>query len=456
MSDIKRKETVSFFDSPNSAYTNVIILCIAVVIIIFLLPQQGIAEYPYEGYYGYLRSDGGDFPDDWTETRYSESFWGATHDANNWYLAQTGVQYPPYDVIYIHKIWRIPIEVTLDTNKQGVWVVLEPEPGGGFIIKQIIPEGVLVRNTTDIENTEVRLRWIDTINYYRYNMAGYLFVNATVIIKSTGEEVDRTVVLNPETFEIIAVGDNFPICEFTSDGRAVFLTHPEGWGTTAVGFTRINWAELSQYNTLSYVLPEDNELIPLRWSDGTGVNSIPWKCDLSPSDKLIYWTVAEKYQDLGERVLVADLETGIIIQKSTNSVFGETGPFNIWRCADCDSADCESINDLVIWDLDQDTRAPNIRGMLHVFVKNEDNWDFSYTDDIRLSHFSEKVFLDGQYDGSTELGTLNRPFNTLEEAVDYSWDRSVLKISQGNYPGPVRIEKIMKIDPTGFPVVFGR
>lgn len=72
-----------------------------------------------------------------------------------------------------------------------------------------------------------------------------------------------------------------------------------------------------------------------------------------------------------------------------------------------------------------------------------------------MSHFTNKIHVDNSYMGEEE-GIPEKPFNTVTEGVDYAWNHSVLKIATGSYNESVVINKLLKIEPDGGPVIIGK
>ena len=151
------------------------------------------------------------------------------------------------------------------------------------------------------------------------------------------------------------------------------------------------------------------------------------------------------------RIEVADLTIGKIVQVSTNSKVGDIGHFDVrYDPSTCSGVDGEYFNGLTIWDLDADPRAPGgIHGKLHI-VAVEDDEAFDLSDDIRMMHYSEEIHVVKGSTVTPERGTLNLPYNTVAEAIAGGWDYSILYIWGSSFPESVVFDKKMLVVPLVF------
>jgi hypothetical protein len=76
-------------------------------------------------------------------------------------------------------------------------------------------------------------------------------------------------------------------------------------------------------------------------------------------------------------------------------------------------------------------------------------------DDFYFKHYTYKIYVNGSYTGNQEYGTPWEPFNTINEANDYAWNGSQIKIVAGNYPESVTFYKRMQVIADGGTVVIG-
>ena len=431
-----------------SRYVLVIVACLLVSCI---TPSSAYAEAPNEGYFGYLFEDGGEYPDTWTETRWSDGFRAMTHDEDNWYLAQSGCGWGCGIVADFQcdatSLWRIPVEVDLDTNNQSVWWEYV---GGQWL--PIKPPGVLEMDLSDVRNTYYKLTWIYDLAFIRKNGQGYLFAKASFESLATGYEYSGLAVINPDTFDLIDVRTGWYDCIAASpDDRLVTINSSSG--TAEAWYVSVDWDLLANPGYLEVAIPnpqDPDNVIPIWEPDGSASQGGALSCDISPSGGLLYMVHGGTCA-IFNRVEAADLTIGKIVQVSTNSDVGDIGYFDVrYIPSPCDTADGEYMAGITVWDLEADQRAPHIRGRLHIAQVEEDDWELSCTDDVRMTHYMEEVHVIQGSTATPERGTTNLPYNTLAEGIAGAWDYSKLYIWGSNYPETVIFDKKMDVVPLVF------
>lgn len=101
---------------------------------------------------------------------------------------------------------------------------------------------------------------------------------------------------------------------------------------------------------------------------------------------------------------------------------------------------CEEPEGLTFWDLN-DGRSPNIRGELHVLMLDNDEPD---NDDVYLKHYSEGIWVDAAYSGSS-TGDPASPDITVAAGLARVIDGLELKVHSGSYAETMTISKKVKI-----------
>lgn len=424
---------------------------LAFVLAALLQVTPALAEAPHEGYFGYLFEDGGDYPRTWTETLYSTGFSAMTHDQDNWYTAQSDCWLDLWaDLECVRRLWRIPLEVDLDTNNHSVWWQWD---GSRWL--PITPPGVQVIYLPNLRDQQYKMLWIHDLAFYHKDGQGYLFAEGTFEEIATGVEHEGIAVINPDTFTLIDVHIDWPDCVAASpDGQLVGVTWSAIAGTAAAMYVTVDWNALATQGQLSLDFPDvqdPDNVIPIRDPDGSSWDGPISDCDLSPSGELLYMVLGGSCVEYN-RIEVADLSIGKIVQVSTNSKVGDIGHFDVrYDPSTCSGVDGEYFNGLTIWDLDADRRAPGgIRGKLHI-VAVEDDEAFDLSDDIRMMHYSEEIHVVKGSTATPERGTQNLPYDTIAEAIAGGWDYSILYIWGSSYPDPVVFDKKMLV----VPLVFG-
>lgn len=422
---------------------------LAIILVAFSFAHPARSAAAYEGYFGYLFEDGGDYPTTWTETRYSNGFRAMTHDENNWYFGQTVGKYVFFDWEWTRKLWKIPIEIDINTNNQSVWWTWD-----GSSLVPIIPPGVEEIYLPDLKNDQYMMLSVSDLAYHRHNSQGYLFAWGSFENLASGESQSGIAVINPDTMTLVDIHIGWERCLATSaDGRLLRVRGSAEHGTAVAEFIGVDWSALEAQGELALVIPDPhdpNNVIPIWDTDGSPSASTPQNCDLSPSDGLLYMLHGGDCA-LYNRVEVADLTIGKVVQVSTNSKTGDLGYFDArYDPYICNSAEGEHLSGLTIWDLDADSRAPGIHGKLHVAAIDYEHWEFSVTDDIRMMHYSNEIHVMKDSTVTPERGTQNYPYNTLAEAVDGGWDYSTIYIWGSPYPESVVFHKRMKIVPLVF------
>jgi hypothetical protein len=423
---------------------------LALVLALVLHANPAWAEAPHEGYFGYLFEDGGDYPVTWTETRYSTGFAAMTHDEDNWYTAQSDCWRDIWNTVEcVRRLWKIPLEVDLNTNNQSVWWELD---GSNWL--PINPPGVQVINLPDLRDDQYKLVWVRDLAFHRKDGQGYLFVEGTLEEVATGVSHQGIAVINPETFTLIDLHVDWPICIAASpDSRLVSINWSDIAGTSVAMYVTVDWNALATQGQLVLNFPDlqdPNNVIPIRDSDGSSWSGPVSDCDVSPSGGLLYMVLGGSCVEYN-RIEVADLTIGKIVQVSTNSKVGDIGHFDVrYDPSTCSGVDGEYFNGLTIWDLDADPRAPGgIHGKLHI-VAVEDDEAFDLSDDIRMMHYSEEIHVVKGSTVTPERGTLNLPYNTVAEAIAGGWDYSILYIWGSSFPESVVFDKKMLVVPLVF------
>ncbi len=366
------------------------------VIAAMLSTPLASAQPRWEGYYRFL----GDHPNQ-EENYWSHEAQGIAHDDDHWYITQQG------------DLWKIPVENDLSDNSPG--------PGTLHI---------------EIENTFPGASGYDHFGDFEYVEnagVGFLFIPIT-----GPDRCEAVAVFRADNLDYVdhkCVEDGGAWSAFDPKGFLYFGFHSGLWRFT------VNWPRLHNERTLellngTYIetMDEGGNFLEMPASQGGA---------FSPDGSLLYFTTgipgspAERHG-----ITVFDTSTWRRVRKSTNG----HGLFNFEFDPTKGLSD-EEPEGLTVWDLD-DGRAPGFRGQLHVILLDNDCGcecpPFGDCDDVFLKHYTSRLYVHRAYVG-TERGTIEEPFKTVGEAVNFAWAGANLRVMGGIYPENITIDKQVRI-----------
>lgn len=105
-----------------------------------------------------------------------------------------------------------------------------------------------------------------------------------------------------------------------------------------------------------------------------------------------------------------------------------------------------------VGDMD-DKQAPGIQGQLHV-LQLDDESPHSL-DSVYFEHLSGVLYVDAAYGGGEGDGTRDRPYTTVNQALQFAWNGTKIKIQGGGYPETLTLSKYIQFSARGSAAVVG-
>ena len=373
----------------------------------------------YEAYYNYI----GNYPHN-REITMSEQIQGVTHDDKNWFFTQR------------ETIWKIPVDLSLNTDR----TCSDSRIDCTFI--------------SDVPELSGYNHFGDP-SYYWYIDEGYLFVpteyknNSKMDVIAVFAASDLSFI---DMVEVHAAQENhaswcsiIPDIPGLNNRNTVYLYSTKWENVGSLVKYKVNMSALRNKGNGKLDM-EFVEKIPLNDEAGE-----PYGLDyvqggvFTLSGELLYLINGNCQDDCdcGIHVFKNEGESFRIVNRSSQS--DHPFKFEYHPRPSCH----EEPEGVTIWDLDDD-KAPYIKGQLHVILLVDDYFD---QDQWYFKHYSGTIYVDGVSGGSH--GTFDEPFNTLNEAINYAWDGSKIKIKGGSYPEAVTFSKQVEVSAYDGNVVVG-
>jgi hypothetical protein len=384
---------------------------------LLVLCAQTSAQGPYESYFLYL----GNHPTQ-RDLEWTEELQGIAHDRGNWFITR--------DI----SIYRIPVAHDLDDP-----ICREPQADPPGICTEFV-DGVSGKYIWEYPEMDDYNHFGD-LDYYEYGGRGYVLIPVTggvspaIAVFSSGDTLDYVgkTDLHGQT------GAGW--CAIDSHGY-VYSSNNHPW---ALFKYSLDWAALPSLVTMELdglvdLLDENGAPLQLHHMQGGAFTG---------SGNLLY-TVSgfldEHYDNDG--INVFDTRTWTRVRRSSTRDMPFTYEFHPgWD-------EYQEPEGLTIWDLN-DGRAPGVSGTLHVLMLDNDE-PFS-GDDAYIKHYTEVIYVDGAYEGSSEEGRPQKPFKTVHAAIHHYpvWDGAQIKIQAGTYPEAVTFSQRIRLFAEGGTVVIG-
>jgi hypothetical protein len=392
------------------------------LMITILVIEEGYAENLYENYYLYLKH----YPSN-REITMSEQIQGVTHDENNWFFTQRVA------------LWKIPVILDLDVNYT------------------CSDSRIQCKSINDVPELSEYDHFGD-LSYYWYIDEGYLFIpvedheppqqNGVIAVFKASD----LSFVDAKYVDYDLQGKSAPWCAVIPDipgnynRETLYLYSSKFSGVGGFLQYKINMSRLRDedqldmtYKGISPIFDESGD--PSYTLDYIQGGVFSWSGDL------LYMSNGDCWEECDCGLHVFENRNGgfWLVKRSSQNDY----PF-VYKY-DPDSVFCEEEPEgITIWDLD-DKGAPNIRGQLHALMFRDE----VDQDDFYFKHYTYKIYVNGSYTGNQEYGKPWEPFNTINEANDYAWNGSQIKIVKGNYPESVTFYKRMQVIADGGTVVIG-
>lgn len=361
----------------------------------------------------------GGFPQQ--ETPWSNDSQGVAHDDNHWFITQTTV------------IWKIPVGVDLRSAST-------TSPG-------------VVRRSISIYAPLNGFHHLGDPVVYKFNGVDYLLVP----IEGAGHP-GSIAVFNCATLAYIT---HFALASQAGDAGwcavdEYGVIYSSLQHTTSLTSYVLDWPEL-QASGVAQVTPRIAEM--MRQENFQFLDLATMQGGEFGPGGLLY-LVSGFYDDsngLEDREGLHILEPrtdaqGVVTwHRIAHSTRGTGGHFDFYY--DPGFPTYEEPEGLTIWDLD-DGRAPGIRGQLHAFVSDND----VEAGDIDFKHYTSTILVRpgiGCLPGAIP-GTANCPFPTISGAASFAWNGGHLRIRSGSYPGPITINRRLRLTAEGGLVHIGQ
>jgi hypothetical protein len=354
---------------------------------------------------------------------WSEQAQGLAHDVDNWFITQDG------------NLWRVPVSINLNhVTVSTPHVKLQP---WGSVLEL---------------STNHFCHWGDP-DYHD----GYVFVP----IEHSGFwgnceyswPLPGVAVFKADTLDFVAWQswpDGFGSASWCAIDNGHRLYTSAGKPTSELHCYVFDWESLVTNKTLVWSALWTNVLY-----DETGSNPADLRGsqggEFSETKQLLYIVT-------DERIEVFDTTTWRRLKRSFNPSIDACGSAAfVYRCG----GDLEA-EGVTIWDLDADTRAPGIRGQLHVLLLNN---IFADRDGVDIKHYDARIYVD-KNSGQPECpplpwpcnalpvcdcawpcgcGSVGYPFHTLAPALAAGGAGSKIVIRGGTYPENITLATKMQL-----------
>jgi hypothetical protein len=391
------------------------------LVVTVIIPDFSFSE-EYEMYINYINT----YPDQKQED-YADELNGITHDRSNWYISQNLNRDQP-------KIWRIPVSSPLT----GIYCNVN---------------GIDCQYLRDFSAISMYKHVGDIDHYYYLYGLGYLVLPledggnpAIAIVESTnfqfvayaeipGHTNAAWVAVNPVSGDLYTSSADRP-----------------GW----VYVYDVAWSVVQFENKLQLTKIKEFRLEEI---DGTLIDLDPQGGAFSESGKLLYINNGYygHYSEFKDGISVFDMHTadeGYVKRIAHSSRDKNLFWYGYDDTCEVGNFSCEEPEGLTVWDLDDSIAPREVWGQLHVLLLDNDDY-FYDKDDVYIRHYTNKIYVDGQY-GGAEQGDPLTPYDTVNEANSMAWDGSRMIIENGSYPEATTFEKRMEVLSRGGTVVIGK
>jgi hypothetical protein len=400
-----------------------------ILLCVFFTPLTGFSQFD-PVYFQYLDQD--DHPKN-DKPAFSEGVQGATHDRDYWYITNTWW------------LFRIPVWKDLkEVDRAQVF----PPPG--------VDTSISVKCISDItELKKLGYNHFGDPDHYEYDGVGYILVPIEV---QDADDVTKAIAffkanknLDYITYTPLAQGSRAAFCAVDPEG---FLYTAGKDNTNTIHKYSVKWESLETASGLGSDLLRLCGVIQMLYcGNPVELNSIQGGEFTKEGDGLLFYLV-NGYQEGGEQhpdwgLHVFDTKSlGRNLWEQIRRSTHEEMPFKYEFHPDC--CEYEEPEGLTIWDLD-DGRAPGIIGQLHVFLLNV---EVGEDDGVYFKHYTNAIRVNSAFLGEGD-GSPARPFKMINQAYDFAWDGSRIKVFQGRYRESITISKRLQLLSTGGTVIIG-
>lgn len=109
--------------------------------------------------------------------------------------------------------------------------------------------------------------------------------------------------------------------------------------------------------------------------------------------------------------------------------------------------DCEEPEGLTIWDIPYGQAPGSVHGQLHVLLLDNDYGGPADPDDVFLKHYTNRV--------NVNPFVPSHPYKTIAQGLGFAWDGSILIVESATYPESLTMNKRVRVEANGGPVVIG-
>jgi hypothetical protein len=376
---------------------------------------------------------------DWTDR-----FNGVGHDADDWYLTQSGT------------IFRVPLSEPLDQT-------LRDNPRTQHRQISAFPELAGYDHFGDIsvhEDEQVVLVPVDS---------GPPGADALLAVFSADEQLDLIAVVpfpgqrpiraggvvDDGQAGLVMVDPDGLVYSMTNAGQCRLPEHQthQQLGGACLAVYQASWELL---DTSAFRLTFLRE-IPLLARDGSplGLSNMQGGA-IAPSGRVAYLANGYSCGTVNRGLHAFDLATGRELARAGHAAsdlfqYEYECDEGWWQ----DEGLSQEPEGLTIWDLDNRPNPGDIRGQLHAFVLDVQLG----TDDVYFKHYSGKVFVDATRTQGD--GTWQQPAPTLTEGFARAWSGSTIELLHGGIhhwggpglPAPIAIRAAEGVAPTVLPVL---
>lgn len=351
----------------------------------------------------------------------AEPYWadnaqGLAHDASHWFVTNNQGQ-----------LWRIPASASLCCT--------EPDDAG---VSAILIQGVpALAGYAEFKDPICR----------PHLGVWYLFVPVTgpelpmavaVFRADTLEFLDHQTIINDPAGGMPLGGDPLPSwCAIDGSGKLVMPYRFPGPSDGIIECS-LDWAALAgPAHQLVATFVRTVQLLDFNGSPLFFEN--PQGGEYSLDGKLLYTVTGylddTEEEQVSEGIHVFDTTTWRRIEHSTNG----SGLFNYHY--DPDGLINQEPQGITMWDLDG-AGAPGAEGQVHVMMLNND-WPDS--DNIHISHYTKRIWVNAAAEPGVGNGTLSAPFSAVGQAAGLSWNGCEIRIGAGVYDEAVTFNRRVKL-----------
>lgn len=348
----------------------------------------------YESYFLYL----GEHPAN-ANPGWHEDVQGVTHDDSYWFITQAHEEDTSEQAL-----WKIPVSHDLGS-------VSPSDPGVTRIL------------VGDVSELAAEGYWhLGDLSYYKFDGQGYLII--PVEFGCHAISIFRA--------DNLVFVDYFKICDWQANASWCAVDPTTGYlyssnyeNVSIIKEYDPHWTNVKNSGSLELTRLADISLLD---ENGSGLTLQHVQGGvISTSGQLLYI--------VADGIHVFDMQSWRRVQQSTNGY----GHFNY----EFHPGYLEEPEGITIWDLDGGN-APGINGQLHVLMLDNDI-PLEDDDDVYFKHYTNLLWVDGDYTGADQNGRPWDPFKTVAGANNYAWNGAALAIKAGSYPETLTFSKRIQL-----------